>query len=142
MAIPDFQSIMLPLLKYLGDEKEKSNQEISQDLAKFYNLTPEEINLFLPSGNQQIFSNRVAWAKSYLKQASLIASTHRGFYKITGKGLKVLKSNPNKINIKYLTQFPGFANFLKGKVKKIEQPVNEEQSYSKTPEEYIEYGYQ
>jgi restriction system protein len=63
MAIPDFQSIMLPLLKYLGDKKEKSNQEITQDLAQFYNLTPEEINLFLPSGNQQIFANRVAWTK-------------------------------------------------------------------------------
>lgn len=142
MAIPDFQSIMLPLLKYLGDKKEKPNQEIAQDLAKFYNLTSEEINLLLPSGNQQIFANRVAWAKSYLKQASLIASARRGFYKITEKGLKVLNNNPDKINIKYLTQFPEFANFLKERVKKIEQPVPEEQSYSKTPEEYIEYGYQ
>ena len=142
MAIPDFQSIMLPLLKYLGDRKEKSNQEITQNLAQFYNLTPEEINLFLPSGNQQIFANRVAWAKSYLKKASLVTSQRKGFYEITPKGLEVLKTNPDKINIKYLTKFPEFANFLRERVKKIEQSANEEQSDSKTPEEYIEYGYQ
>lgn len=142
MGIPDFQSIMLPLLKYLGDQKEKSNQEINQDLAKFFNLTTEEINRLLPSGNQQIFANRLAWAKSYLKKATLISSPRRGHYQIATKGLGVLRVNPDKIDIKYLSKFSEFANFLRERVRKIEQPLIEEQSDSKTPEEYIEYGYQ
>jgi restriction system protein len=141
MSIPDFQSIMLPLLKYLGDKKEKSNQEITQDLAKFYNLSSEEINRLLPSGNQQIFANRVAWAKSYLKQSLLIISPRRGHYQITSNGLKVLRANPGRIDIKFLTQFPEFANF-RGKGKKAEQSGNDEQPESKTPEEYIEFGFQ
>jgi restriction system protein len=124
MAIPDFQSIMLPLLKYLSDKQEESNQEINQKLTKFYNLSPEEINLLLPIGNQQVFANRVAWAKTHLKQARLISSSRRGFYNITDRGLDFLKTNHDKITIKLLSHFPEFVNFRE-KGKKIEQPANE-----------------
>jgi len=99
MPIPDFQSIMLPLLILLSDKKERSNQEITSELAHSFELTDEEMNQLLPSGVQKIFVNRVAWAKAYLKRALLISSPKRGFSVITDRGLNVLKENPNKIKL-------------------------------------------
>jgi restriction system protein len=114
MAIPDFQSIMLPFLKFLGDKKEKSNQEIHDGLADFFKLPQEEINQLLPSGTQRIFYNRIGWAKTYLSNAMLITSPKRGYSEITERGLEVLKSNPERIDIKYLKQFSEFIKFKFG----------------------------
>jgi len=83
MAIPDFQTIMLPLLKHLGDGQERSNQETFDDLADEFNLSEEERKELLSSGRQPVFTNRIAWAKVYLKKALLkstetrILSNHR-----------------------------------------------------------------
>ena len=142
MPIPDFQSIMLPLLKLLGDKKERSNQEITIELANSFNLTNDEINQLLPSGSQKIFANRVAWAKSYLKQALLISSLKRGYSLITERGLSVLKETPDKINIRYLERFPEIMEFRKKSI--VEPPPNlpEGSIEGKTPEEYLEYGFQ
>jgi len=142
MPIPDFQSIMLPLLILLSDKKERSNQEITSELAHSFELTDEEMNQLLPSGVQKIFVNRVAWAKAYLKRALLISSPKRGFSVITDRGLNVLKENPNKINIKYLERFPEILEFRKKSIVEppavaIDGPIE-----GKTPEEYIEYGFQ
>lgn len=145
--IPDYQSIMLPLLKFAGDEKEHSMNETVETLASFYQLSKEEFNEWLPSKKQKIFQNRVNWAKAYLKMASLVENTKRSHFKITQRGLETLKEQPNVINHKYLRKFPDF-NLLREGWKKggnlkdkdtaqiIEIPDN------KTPEEQIESGYQ
>lgn len=138
MAIPDFQSIMLPLLQFLGDQKERSNQEINDELVQHFSLTPEEVNEFYPTGNGKIFYDRISWAKSYMKKALLITSSRRGYSKITERGLEVLKTKPREINIKYLRNFAEFNEFIDNKSKKIDKKPPDE----KTPEEYIEYGYQ
>ena len=96
MAIPDFQSIMLPFLKFLKDRTEKSNKEIHDELAEFFKLSQDEINQLLPSGTQRIFYNRVAWAKLFLKRALLIDSLKKGYSIITKRGNDALK----KISIK------------------------------------------
>jgi restriction system protein len=142
MAIPDFQSIMLPLLKLLSDKKERSNQEINLELADSFNLTNDEINQLLPSGIQKIFTNRVAWAKSYLKQALFISSPKRGYSIITDRGLNVLKEKPDKINIKYLERFPEILEFRKKSRVEPLPPPSDGPNEGKTPEEYIEYGFQ
>lgn len=59
MAIPDFQSLMLPLLRFLGDGKEHPNPETTERLAAEFKLTEEERLQLLPSGKQSIFTNRV-----------------------------------------------------------------------------------
>lgn len=82
MTILDYQSIMLPLLKYLGDEKEHSLRESIEKLAEYFNLNREEKRQLLPSGKQAIFDNRVGWAKTYLKKAGLLVTTRRGYFKI------------------------------------------------------------
>jgi restriction system protein len=84
MAIPDFQSLMLPLLRYLADGTEKANQDTSDALAKEFGLSEEEIAEILPSGQQTRFQNRIAWAKSHFKHAGLIESPRRGVYRIYG----------------------------------------------------------
>jgi len=69
VSIPDFQSVMLPLLIHLGDGKEHSNQETLKSLAEDFQLSDEELAQLLPSGLQAVFTNRIAWAKSHLKAA-------------------------------------------------------------------------
>lgn len=145
MAIPDYQTVMLPLLEHLGDKEEKATRETLDALANRFNLTEEEKKELLPSGQQPIFSNRVGWAKVYLKKAGLIESVRRGYYKITQKGLNTLSEKPSKIDNEYLKQFSEFLDFTKGRSGKGEEEKDIELNdiaNEKTPEEYLEYGYQ
>jgi restriction system protein len=93
MAIPDFQSIMLPLLKHAGDNKEHSLGDARESLAASFALTPEEKAVLLPSGRQPLFANRVAWAKTYLARAELLRAVRRGSFQIAGRGLDLLSGN-------------------------------------------------
>lgn len=142
MATPDFQSIMLPLLKFLGDKQEHSKREVVDALAKEFHLTDKELNELLSSGQQAVFDNRVGWARTYMKKAGLIESTRRGFFKITQRGLDVLKQNPEKINVKFLDQFPEFIEFRQTKREKKDQGIFIEKGDERTPEELLEAGYQ
>jgi restriction system protein len=142
MPIPDFQSIMLPLLKLLSDKKERSNQEINLELANLFKLTDDELNQLLPSGTGKIFINRVAWAKTHLKHALLISSPKRGYSIITDRGFDVLRKKPDKINIKYLERFPEILEFRKKSIIDTPPVTPDDPIEDKTPEEYIEYGFQ
>ncbi|OTE97897.1 restriction endonuclease [Crenothrix sp. D3] len=140
MAIPDFQSIMRPLLEYLADGKIPSSRETLDVLSKHFQMTDEEFAQLLPSGQQSIFVNRIGWAKSYLKKSELLESPARGLYKITARGLEAVESN-QKINLKYLKQFKEYddKNSSNGTVKLIDENKT---SSTLTPYEYIEIGYQ
>ena len=144
MAIPDYQSIMLPLLKHLCNGQEKSTAETFKALAFEFNLTEVEKKELLPSGQQPVFLNRIAWAKVYLKKAELIESIKRGFFKITDQGKNALKANPEKIDNEFLMQFKAFREFLKSKSKKSISATKklseaDDLDLKKTPEEYIEF---
>lgn len=139
MAIPDYQSIMLPLLKFLGDRKEHSLREAIEYLADEFGLSDDERKELLPSEQQFTFDNRVGWARTYLKKAGLVNSTKRAYFKISDRGVQVLKANPETINIKFLEQFPEFIEFRKTKKEKKEKkPISDESP----PEEIIESAYQ
>lgn len=140
MAIPDFQSIMRPLLEYLADGKVPSSRETLDVLSKHFQMTDEELAELLPSGQQSIFVNRIGWAKSYLRKAELLESPDRGLYKITARGLDAVGSN-QKINLKYLKQFKEYDDKNAGNdtVKLIDENKT---SNTLTPYEYIEIGYQ
>ncbi len=114
MAIPDFQTIMLPLLSLAGDHAEHSLAQAREVLARHFALTPEELAAKLPSGRQTTFSNRVAWAKVYLTMAGLLGSPKRGMLRITPLGETVLRDPPERMTIKFLEQFPSFLQFRKG----------------------------
>ena len=112
MPIPDFQTLMLPLLQ-LAAEKEWRISDAVERLANDYDLSQEERALLLPSGRQTTFTNRVAWAKSYLVKAGLIKPTKRAHFCISDQGRGVLSNPPSRITIKYLGQFPEFQEFRK-----------------------------
>jgi restriction system protein len=138
MAIPDYQSIMLPLLTYIADKKEHSLRGVIDGLADQFKLSDEERRKLLPSGQQALFDNRVGWARTYQKKAGLIESTRRGYFRITQRGLEVLKQNPSKINIKFLMQFEEFREFKKPKPAEPPKPPEG----AETPEEELEAAYQ
>lgn len=106
MPIPDYQTIMLPLLKFLSDKKEHSIRECVEHISDIFNLTEEEKKELLPSGRQSIIYNRVGWARTYLKKAGLLESPRSGYAVITSRGLDVLKEKLPEINVKYLEKFP------------------------------------
>lgn len=143
MAIPDFQSIMLPLLEYLGDNTERSNQEIREAMEGHFALSEEEKRELIPSGRQPVFKNRLAWAKSYFKRAGLLRSPQQGVYGITPRGLELLAEKPERITIKLLMQYPEFKVFREGAGAKNGQDGDGGEGIVEeiTPREMVESGY-
>ncbi len=141
MAIPDFQSLMLPLLIFASDGKEHSLREAIEALADQYHLTPDERRELLPSGRQATFDNRVGWTRTYLKKAGLLTSPRRSYFQITDRGQAVLAEKPSAINITFLRRFPEFLEFQRGQ-NKDSSVTPAEESELITPEESIERAYQ
>ena len=112
MAIPDFQSVMLPLVKALGDGQERTMREVTDLLAESFHLTDQEREELLPSGQQSLFNNRVGWAKSHLKAAGLLENPVRGRVRISDLGRQVLSEKPPAINVKFLKRFPAYCDFI------------------------------
>lgn len=143
MAIPDYQTIMLPLLRFAKDEKEHSLREITEILSNEFNLSQEEREELLASGQKPIFYDRVGWARTYLGQAKLLESPKRGVFKITKRGINFLNQNPQTVNDKTLQQFSEFRDFLGRKSKKSEKIIVENNNQNlNTPEESLETAYQ
>lgn len=117
MAVPDYQSVMLPLLRFAGEKNDETSMgEAIQALAMELGLTDEDLEEMLPSGIQSTFANRVGWASTYMKKAGLLEATRRGHYRITPRGQELLKKQPKVINVKLLKQYSEFLEFqqLKG----------------------------
>lgn len=111
MPIPDYQTLMLPLLKIAGDGTVHSKRDVVPKLASQFALSEEEQKELLPSGKQEILNNRVGWARTYLKKALLLDYVQRGQFRITERGKKVLAENPERIGVAYLSRFPEFVEF-------------------------------
>jgi restriction system protein len=143
MPIPDYQSLMLPVLKFLSDRKEHPVAEARKQIATELKLSDEELSERLASDTTTVFMNRIGWAVQYLKAAAAIRSMRRGVYEITDRGASLLQSHPNEITAKALRQFPEFAEF-EGKTNGTETafvsvPLNETKA---TPEESLERNFQ
>ena len=141
MAIPDYQTIILPLLKFLADKKEHTRRSAIDHLSSVFSLTEEEKKELLPSGQQPIFDNRVGWARTYMKKAQLLETPKRGVMKITPRGLEALQKDLESINLEFLKQYPEFVEFKEvSKKEKVKVDILTETS-SATPEELMESGY-
>jgi restriction system protein len=136
---------MLPVLKMAADGGEHKFSQAVEALADQFNLSTEERSELLPSGSQAVFNNRVGWARSYLKQAGLLASPKRGFFTITQTGKELLAKNPEKIDISVLEQYPEFIEFKNRKKDKSENKaqveISAEQESSLTPEDSLASAY-
>ena len=143
MAIPDYQICMLPFLRFLSDQQEHALREAEDTLAKEFQLSPVERSELLPSGQQRVFTNRIAWARTYLKKAGLLEAPKRAVCKITERGLQALASNPVRIDAKYLEQWPEFIAFRDTTKLTSEAPQSIVFPLEKTtPEEIIEVAHQ
>ena len=141
MPIPDYQTLMLPLLRCFADGKEHSFQDVVNTLAREFSLTEEELRELLPSGKQPVFYSRAGWAKTYLVKARLIDKVRRSHYVITRRGREVLNENPSEIKNEFLAQFPEFAEFRRREVQKETQSKKGICKEEKTPEEVLEEAY-
>ncbi len=111
MAIPDFQSVMLPFLETLQDGRERTMRDLTDQLAVRFELTAKDREEHLSSGPQPVFYNRVAWAKTHLKNAGLIDNSVRGKVRISQAGHTVLAQKPEMVNCRFLKQFPSYRDF-------------------------------
>lgn len=148
MTIPDYQSLMLPVLR-LASEGEKRVADVEERIADDFGLTQEEREELLPSGRQRVLHNRIHWAKFYMTKAGLLASPARGRFVATEDGRALLATNPHRIDVKMLLQRPEFREFYKssngsdadpGDTRETRQPDLD--ADATTPEEQIEAAYQ
>lgn len=144
MAIPDFQSCMLPLLHAIQDGNKWAMRDVTNVVADHFRLTDEERDEMIPSGNARTIVNRVGWAKAYLKEAGLLASIRRGIIQITDEGRKVLAEKPIRIDMEYLERFPSYVDFRdrKGNRSKVISPTEVVAEASQTPDDLIVRAYQ
>ena len=144
MPIPDYQTLMLPLLRFAGDNAEHTPRETVEALASQFKLTPAERIELLASGQQALFNNRVGWANSYLKKAGLLEASRRGVFRITERGRQILGDNPERIDAKFLEQFPEFIEFRDASRSPREEAESEAATpaASQTPEEALEIAHQ
>jgi restriction system protein len=142
MSIPDFQTIMLPLLRITGDGKEYSVRDFVDQLAKTFALSEQELEELIPSGTQTIFYNRVGWARTYLSKSGLLEMTYRPYYRITERGKEVLVQKPERIDMKFLRKFPEFVHFKEVESAHKPKVIIPAKEGSKTPEEILEDAYQ
>jgi restriction system protein len=142
MTIPDYQSLMLPLLRHLSDGQEHSFRNLVDAIAAEYKLTDSERRELLPSGGQFILDNRLGWARTYMKKAGLLSSPKRGSVQITERGLQVYKEYPNRIDNKVLRKFPEFLEFQAAKGDDAKGTDDAPIADQLDPQESIEAGYQ
>ncbi|MEW8460505.1 MAG: restriction endonuclease [Candidatus Thiodiazotropha endolucinida] len=143
MPIPDYQSIMRPLLALISDGQPHTISDLHHNLCNHFQLTPEEIKERIPSGGQTTMRNRVGWARTYLNKAGLLEIPARAEVKITDLGIQALNECPDRIDLTYLKQFETFRAFTTSK--KSDQTTQAADSTSAsitTPDEQIESAYQ
>jgi restriction system protein len=141
MAIPDFQSLMRPLLEAHTDGKEHINRDLISQLADRFELTEEERREMLPSGGARLFDNRVGWAKTHVIKAGLLLAPRRAISKITPKGINALQTYPDRIDLKVLQDFEDYREFRATRRLPEEMDAEHSEPPSKTPEELLDFAY-
>jgi restriction system protein len=114
VAVPDYETLMLPVLEYLSDGQVRKTAQLVSYIAERFKLSPDDLKQLIPSGRAKLLNNRVGWACTYLRKAGLISSPRRAYNQITDDGTRVLAGHPQKIDITFLQQFPKFRQFQEG----------------------------
>ena len=109
--IPDFQTLMRPVLAHLSDGETRRSRDVKDAMADEFRLSDVERAEMLPSGRQRTMDNRVGWALTYLSQAGLVRRPSRGQVEITDAGRRALRENPERIDMKVLEGYPSYLEF-------------------------------
>ncbi len=141
MAVPDFQSWFLPLLKRVADGESHRLSDLYEELAQDLDLSDEDRAEELPSGKQLTYRNRIGWARTYLKKAGLLESPARGECRITKRGIEVLAQDLERVDVKFLKQFPEFEKFHTYKPSGPGEGGPDGEVVSATPEELLEQSH-
>jgi restriction system protein len=145
MAVPDFQALMLPVLKAAANGEVRFS-DLVETLADEFHLTDEERRRLLPSGKQTALANRTGWAKTYLAKAGLIRAPRRGYFEATDRGRETLAHAPARIDIKFLSQFPEFEEFRKASREDVDSSDDTAgeivERSSRTPDEILRATHQ
>ena len=139
MGVPKYFEMHKPMLELLSDGKEHSLAEIKAHMITYFKLSESDVDMLLPSGRQTYFSNRVGWARTYLKKAGLLESPAKSTFKITADGLAVLQENPPVIDNRYLLKFDSFKEFLRPAPDQTESTANDTSS---TPDDTFEEAFE
>ena len=154
MAIPTYDRLMLPLLKYLNDGSIRSIRDCEAWLAEQVGVTERERQELLPSGRQSVWVSRVGWAATYLVNAGVLRRPRRAHLQTTERSSEVLADAPKQIDQVYLSRFPEFVEFQhrsRSKSKEATKPTppapNTEPIVpvgvnDRTPEEMVAEGFQ
>lgn len=143
MPIPDFQTLMLPTMKFANDGKEHEVGELREAMARQFQVTDDERAELLPSGRQPTFDNRVGWAVTYLRKGQLLESIGRGRFRITQRGRQTIKDCKDRIDLKYLSRFDEIQQF-RGEFRPGEErnAPGVEPLVEMTPEELLTRSYE
>jgi restriction system protein len=146
VAIPDFQSLMRPLLVAVEDGRDHAIKDVRARLAQEYALTEEELAETLPSGPAKVFQNRVGWATTYLYRCGLLERPRRSTYRLTARGRNVLAENADRVDLRTLAQFPELKEFQRGKGATSDLPqlgtdATAGEADTETPEERVDSAY-
>ena len=141
MPIPDFQSLMLPVLKALSGGAEMPISKVRVHVAAAEGLTSEDMRELLPSGRQQVFTNRIAWAVAHMSHAGLVEKVRRSVYRLTTEGERLLAQAPTRIDLKALRNYPAYAEWRAGEstpAVRGDTALAPSEDASVTPEEALE----
>ncbi|MCX5510765.1 restriction endonuclease [Pseudomonas sp. BJa3] len=143
VSIPDFQSVMRPVLSVVEDGTPLALSELRERIAEQFQLTEDERKERLPSGNQTVINNRVGWARTYLNKAGLLTIPAKGMVQITVRGREALISGPARITVRWLKQFPEFADFHTARPQVVSAPATPDlDEGDTTPDEQLNIAHQ
>lgn len=145
VAIPDFQTLMRPVLVAVQGDEPKSNAQIRDTVATALNVSDGDRQVMLPSGKQEVFTNRVAWATTHMVQAGLLIRPQRGRHLLSERGKQVLQQNPDRVDLHVLAQFPEWHEFRNRKSERYAEKsvsvVSDEVSPSEAVNAIVEDSY-
>jgi restriction system protein len=142
MPIPDFQSVMRPVLVAVSDGQQHKLPDVMDSVCQHFHLTEEERAERLPSGKQTIIKNRIGWARTYLTKAGLLTIPGRAMIQITERGQAALQQCPERVDVRYLKGFPEFVAFHTVKATEEQPELEEGVITAATPDEQIAQAYQ
>lgn len=138
MSVPDYQSLLRPLLESISDGEAHAMRAVSQRVAEQLNLSEGDLQETLPSGRQTTFANRLGWAKTYLAKAGAVATEQRGVIRLTGRGRELLARVAGRITQRDLMIYPEFAEFTGQRDSAAPHPADATQTdAAASPEEQL-----
>lgn len=141
MPVPDFQSLMRPVLEAMMDGREMSVAAVCEQVARTESLTPEDLAERTRGGGATKFKDRVSWGITYMMHAGLVERVRRAVYRITPRGKDLLSRKPARIDKKLLNEYPAYVewkNRKQGQTSIAERPAPQSDDSGETPEEALD----